>query len=92
MSDHKVSFVSNIPSHLLSNETPAMQFLMTELSKNTQATEYLLQKREESGAKLDEISAKLDYTNSKTAKVMLELAELQKKKRRSRQTGPKLSK
>lgn len=72
-------FNSQIPEHLLVNETPAMQFLLNELSKNTQATEYLLEKREESGAKLDEISKKLDYTNGKIAKNILDVAELQLK-------------
>lgn len=72
-------FESKIPEHLLQSETPAMRYLMTELSKNTQATEYLLQKREESGEKLDEISKKLDYTNGKIAKNILDVAELQLK-------------
>ena len=72
-------FNSQIPEQLLVNETPAMQFLMNELSKNTQATEYLLAKREESGEKLDEISKKLDYTNGKIAKNILDVAELQMK-------------
>lgn len=36
-------FVSNIPEHLLASETPATQWIMRELSKNSQATEFACQ-------------------------------------------------
>lgn len=68
MSDKKASFESKIPDHLLVNETPAMQYLMQELSKNTQATEYLLQKREESGEKLDAMTKELVEIRVQTQK------------------------
>lgn len=78
-SDH---FSSQVPSHLLENETPAMKYLITELSKNTQATEFLLQKREESGKILDEISRKLDYTNGSIGEAKRDIFELQGKVKR----------
>jgi hypothetical protein len=83
MSDKKISFESKIPDHLLVNETPGMQYLMQELSKNTQATEYLLQKREESGEKLDQMTKELveirvqtQKTNGTVTKHTQEIAEI----------------
>lgn len=61
-------FNSTIPEHLLENQTPAMQFLMNELSKNTQATEYLLNKREESGVILEDIKKELGLVHEQTRK------------------------
>ncbi len=73
------SFDSQIPEHLLANETPAMRYLMTELSKNTQATHYLLKKREESGEILTSINQKLDYTNGSIAEAKRDIFDLQEK-------------
>lgn len=62
-------FDSQIPDYLLTGETPAMQYLLVELSKNTQAIEYLLKKREESGCVLEEISNKLEKLESDVKEV-----------------------
>lgn len=56
-----------------------MQYLITELNKNTQATEYLLRRREESGVILDSINKKLDYTNGSIAEAKREIFDLQEK-------------
>jgi uncharacterized protein YpuA (DUF1002 family) len=69
-------FSSQIPEHLLKDETPAMQFLMNELSKNTQATEYLLKRREESGEILDEIKTELKNQGGKLENQAKELLEI----------------
>jgi len=74
MSD--IKFTSQIPEHLLINETPAMQFLMNELSKNTQVTQYLLKRREESGEILDEIKAELKSQGGKLENQSKELLEI----------------
>lgn len=80
MSDqNKPEFISSIPKHLIEGETPAMQYLITELNKNTQATEYLLRRREESGVILDSINKKLDYTNGSIAEAKREIFDLQEK-------------
>ena len=65
-------FESTIPQHLLDGETKAMQFLMNELSRNSQATEYLLKKREESGEILGKISDKLEHQNKELAEIVLQ--------------------
>ena len=83
MSSHKrPQFGSNIPEHLLANESPAMCYLMNELSKNTQATEYLLDKRTESGEILDTISKELAEIRVQTQKtngsVLRHTAEISK--------------
>lgn len=79
-------FHSQVPEHLLENETPAMRYLVMELSKNTQATEFLLAKREESGKTLDEINNKLTqvddklkFTNGKIANAMIQIKQLEEK-------------
>lgn len=85
------SFSSSIPEHLLTNETPAMQFLMNELSKNTQATEYLLKRREESGEILDAISKKLDYTNGSIAEAKRDIYDLQEKSKKQEEISKDLN-
>jgi len=77
MSDqNKPEFTSSIPKHLIEGETPAMQYLITELNKNTQATEYLLRRREESGVILDEIKNELKGQGSKLENQAKELVEI----------------
>jgi hypothetical protein len=84
-------FSSRVPEHLLEGETPAMKYLITELSKNTQATEFLLQKREESGVILEGISQKLDYTNGAIAEAKREIYDLQKKSKKHEEISEDLN-
>jgi DNA repair exonuclease SbcCD ATPase subunit len=69
-------FSSKVPEHLLESETPAMKYLITELSKNTQATEFLLLKREESGVVLNEIKTELKKQGDKLENQASELLEI----------------
>lgn len=68
MSDHQ-KFESNIPQHLLNNISDKDKWLMEEMSKNTQATEWLLHKREEDSVKIDEIVKQTKLTNGRVTKL-----------------------
>lgn len=62
-------FESNIPDHLLIGVSPTDKWLMEEISRNTQATEYLLTKREEDSTKLDRIEEQCKKTNGRVTKL-----------------------
>lgn len=59
-------FKSTIPEHLLANETPATQWIMKELSKNSQATEFACQAAEVHNHHLRALNGKT-YKNEKVA-------------------------
>lgn len=72
-------FESNIPEHLLIGVSPTDKWLMEEVSRNTQVTEYLLAKREEDSKKLDEVVKQTTATNGKVAQTIKDISELRQR-------------
>lgn len=91
MSDHQ-KFESNIPPALLETASPTEKWLMEEMSKNTQATEWLLHKREEDSKKLDELDKKLSFTNGKIANAIIQINSLEQDKKVKEESWTEINK
>lgn len=85
-------FKSNIPEHLLTDISPTDKWLMEEISKNTQVTEYLLTKREEDSKKLDEVVRQTTATNGKVAQTIKDISELRQRNKDKEESWIELDK
>lgn len=90
MADPFITFTSKIPDHLLQNVSPESRWLMENVHLQSQKTDYIVNTQQIQSKKLDDLDAKISYTNGKVAQAIMDIQSIREKEEADRERNEHL--